>query len=106
MSSRMCPYCAEPIQEEALKCRHCQTWISQPPNVCGIRLGERLTKSATDRQISGLCGGVARYFGVDSTLLRIAAVILTCMTGFIPGLVAYPILMFVVPKQPVAHNAL
>lgn len=32
---------------------------------------KRLTKSATDRQISGVLGGIAEYFGIDSTIVRI-----------------------------------
>ena len=35
----------------------------------------RLTLSATDRKISGVCGGIAEYFGIDATLVRVIAVV-------------------------------
>lgn len=36
---------------------------------------KRLTKSATDRQVSGVLGGIAEYFGIDSTIIRVIFVI-------------------------------
>ena len=36
---------------------------------------KKLTKSATDRQVSGVLGGIAEYFGIDSTIIRIIFVI-------------------------------
>ena len=32
---------------------------------------KKLTKSATDRQVSGVLGGIAEYFGIDSTIVRV-----------------------------------
>ncbi|APZ49418.1 hypothetical protein BW721_06835 [Jeotgalibaca sp. PTS2502] len=37
---------------------------------------KKLTKSATDRQVSGVLGGIAEYFGIDSTIIRIIFIIL------------------------------
>ena len=36
---------------------------------------KKLTKSATDRQVSGVLGGIAEYFGIDSTIIRIIFII-------------------------------
>jgi len=55
----------------------------------------RLTRSETDKKIAGIAGGMAAYFGIDSTLLRVLWVI-AGMVGF--GVVAYLILWIVIPK--------
>ncbi|MCC5915320.1 MAG: PspC domain-containing protein [Balneolaceae bacterium] len=41
----------------------------------------KLRKSRTDKMIAGVCGGIANYFGMDSTIIRIIFVIL----GFVSG---------------------
>lgn len=48
--------------------------------------------------VAGVCGGLAEYFGVDATLVRLAAVGLTLIGG--SGILAYLILWFVVPLRP------
>jgi phage shock protein C len=63
----------------------------------------RLQRSTTDRKIAGVCGGLAEYLGVDSTLVRIAAVVLSIYPGaIICGVLAYLIAWFVVPSAPAA----
>jgi phage shock protein C len=63
----------------------------------------RLQRSTTDRKVAGVCGGVAEYFGVDSTLLRIAAVVLAIYPGaIICGVLIYLIAWFVMPAAPAA----
>ena len=37
---------------------------------------KKLYKSSTDKKLAGVCGGIAHYFGVDSTLVRLIAVVL------------------------------
>ena len=61
----------------------------------------RLQRSTMDRKIAGVCGGLAEYFGVDSTLVRIAAVVLAIYPGaIICGVLVYLIAWFVMPAAP------
>ena len=60
--------------------------------------GKRLYKSATDRQISGVCGGLAEYFDVDTTLVRLAFVLLALLGG--PGIILYIALAIAMPERP------
>ncbi|WP_068613737.1 PspC domain-containing protein [Paenibacillus tuaregi] len=59
----------------------------------------KLYRSRTDRKISGLCGGLAQYFGVDPTVIRlVTAVGALCSFGtFVP---IYIIASLLVPKEP------
>ncbi|MCZ6776198.1 MAG: PspC domain-containing protein [Ignavibacteria bacterium] len=64
---------------------------------------KRLYKSRTDRMIDGVCGGVAEYFGLDSTLVRIAWVILICFGGI--GALLYVVAMILMPANPSMQTA-
>lgn len=57
---------------------------------------EKLTKSKSDRMIAGVCGGIAEYFDVDPTLIRVAFVILALANGL--GILLYIILAIVMPE--------
>ena len=56
----------------------------------------RLTLSVTDKKIGGVCGGLAEYFGVDPTLVRLAAVVLALLGG--SGLFIYLVAWIIMPK--------
>lgn len=58
---------------------------------------KKLYKSVTDKKIAGVCGGIAKYFDIDSTLVRLALVLLFLCCGF--GLLAYIIAAIVIPKE-------
>src|SRR5688572_11105371 len=54
--------------------------------------GRRLLRSVADRRIAGVCGGLAEYFALDPTLVRLAVVILSIYPGAIVcGVIAYVI---------------
>ncbi len=59
---------------------------------------KKLYKSRTERMIDGVCGGVAKYFNLDPTLVRIAWVLLTFLGG--SGILLYIAAMVVMPKEP------
>ncbi len=59
---------------------------------------ERLYKSTSDRMLSGVSGGLAEYLDVDSTLVRIAWVIVAIMSAGV-GLLAYIALVIIVPTR-------
>jgi phage shock protein PspC (stress-responsive transcriptional regulator) len=60
----------------------------------------RLYRSRTDRQISGVSGGLAAYLNVDPTIVRIMWVVATFVT-FPMAPIAYVILAALIPQEPV-----
>jgi phage shock protein C len=58
----------------------------------------KLYRSRTNRQLAGVCGGLAQYFNVDTTLIRVLFVVLTVLGG--AGLVLYVAMWIIVPKEP------
>lgn len=56
----------------------------------------RLTLSESDKKIAGVCGGIAEYFSVDPTLVRLVAVILALVGG--SGLLIYLVAWLIMPK--------
>ena len=64
----------------------------------GRRAGRKLRKSQ-DKKLAGVAAGLAEYFGIDPTLVRIGFVIGTIASGGGPFLLAYLILAFVMPTQ-------
>lgn len=61
---------------------------------------KRLYRSTSDKKIAGVSGGLAEYFNIDPTIVRIIFVILL-LPGGLPGFVPYVIMWIVVPEQPV-----
>ncbi|MEM6430287.1 MAG: PspC domain-containing protein [Deinococcota bacterium] len=58
---------------------------------------KRLTLSQTDKKLAGVCGGLADYFDMDSTVVRIIFVVSVLVFGF--GLLPYLILWLVLPSE-------
>lgn len=59
---------------------------------------KRLYRSETDKMLGGVCGGLAAYFGIDSTLIRLAAAFLM-LVSFGTVFLAYIIALIIVPKM-------
>ncbi len=55
--------------------------------------------AGSDRMVAGGCGGVAEYLDVDPTIVPVVSVLVMCLTAFIPGVVAYDILWYVIPRE-------
>ncbi len=61
---------------------------------------KQLTRSATNRMIAGVCAGIGQYANIDPTIVRLIAVLLFFL-GMGPGiLLAYFIMMIVIPEEP------
>lgn len=58
---------------------------------------KRLYRSRTDRMVSGVCGGLAQYFNIDVTLVRLAFLLLLVFGG--GGFLIYIVLAIVVPEE-------
>lgn len=60
--------------------------------------GKKLYKSSADKKIAGVCGGIAEYFNIDSTLVRLGWVVFCALGG--SGLLAYIIAALIMPDRP------
>jgi phage shock protein C len=76
-------------------------WLIMPdsPAPASLETGSRrLTRSRTDRMLAGVCGGLAEYLGVDSTVVRVVWAVLTIIPGAILlGVVAYLVAWLIMP---------
>jgi phage shock protein C len=62
--------------------------------------GNSLYRSTSDRRIAGVCGGLAEYLAIDSTVVRVIAVIVSVYPGaVIGGVVVYAIAWLLIPLR-------
>lgn len=59
----------------------------------------RLYRSRTDRKIGGICGGIAQRLDLDSTFVRLAAIVLGLCTGGLAFFLTYLSGMFLIPQE-------
>ena len=60
-------------------------------------MSKRLYRSSSDKQLGGVCGGLAEYFELDPSLVRIGAVLLLLVGG--TGFLAYIVAWLVIPQD-------
>ncbi len=58
---------------------------------------KKLYLSETDKKIAGVCGGLAEYFGIDASIIRLALVVFIALGG--SGLLLYLIAWAVIPRR-------
>lgn len=60
---------------------------------------KKLRKSYNQKMISGVLGGIAEYFDIDVTIVRLAYVLLTLLSAAFPGIILYIIAIFLIPND-------
>ncbi len=95
-------------------CGHCQREIADYSNFCYFcgarqhgtpastpRASRRLMRSVVDSKIAGVCGGIAEYLEIDSTLVRLIWVLLVLMpVPLVPAVLGYIVAWIVMPQAP------
>ena len=57
---------------------------------------KRLYRSSTNCMLAGVCGGIAEYFNIDPTLVRLAWVLFSALGG--SGVLAYIVAVIIIPR--------
>jgi len=60
---------------------------------------KKLTRSADDRMLAGVAGGLAGYFDIDPAIFRILFVIIALLGGGFIGILIYVVLWIIMPEQ-------
>lgn len=97
--TKACPYCAEQIQEEAVKCRYCGSRLAG-----GWRDPAPWHRGHPDRRLAGVCSAIAHHLGISVTAVRAGFVLFTLLHGF--GLIVYLVLWFALPDAPDGSSGL
>lgn len=60
---------------------------------------KRIYRSRNNRIISGVCGGIAEYFNIDPSLVRLIAILALIPTALVGGAIAYIVCTVVIPEK-------
>ncbi len=89
-----CNACGRAIAEGDRVCSSCGKVVAIAPTP------KKLMRSRAERKIAGVCAGLAQYFDLDVSLVRIGCFFIMLATGIFPGIVTYLLAWIIVPSGP------
>ncbi len=96
-----CPNCHKEIAEYSNFCYYCGARQAAAPSAAP-RPQKRLMRSSVDCKLGGVCGGIAEYLDVDSTIVRLIWVLLIIFpVPLVPAFLGYLVAWLVMPQAPV-----
>jgi phage shock protein C len=96
----ICQNCQRDAADYSSFCSFCGAPLHVPSNGPS-RTSKRLMRSTSDNKIAGVCGGIAEYFEIDSTIVRLIWVLLILLPiPLVPAFLGYFVAWVIMPKAP------
>jgi len=96
----ICTQCQKEIADNSNFCYFCGMRQDAQPGY-SPRIPKRLMRSVMDRKIAGVCGGIAEYLQVDSTIIRLLWVLAIILPiPLVPAFLGYFVAWLVMPEAP------
>src|ERR1700687_5673090 len=93
-----CSNCGKSIEDNPVFCQFCGARVAPVTPLGDPSATRPFARYSADKKIAGVCGGVARYFDLDSSLVR--AIWLLCVLLAGTGLLVYLVLWVAMPLDP------
>lgn len=99
----ICPKCQKEIADGSKFCYNCGAQLAAeaaapPPPMPTHMAPKKLVRSTNDRKLAGVCAGLADYFEIDTTLVRVLWLLATLIPG--PNILVYIVLWIALPQGP------
>ena len=65
---------------------------------------KKLYKSKNQKMLSGVCGGIAQYFNIDPTIIRMIWALVSVFSAAFPGIIVYIICAIIIPEEPDVYD--
>jgi phage shock protein C len=97
-----CNACGKAIAEDGRFCAYCGNVVGFAPVTKRLMRprSHKLMRPRSHKKIVGVCAGLAHYYDVDVTLVRILCIFLTLATGVCPGIATYLLAWIIIPSEP------